>query len=335
MSADHEPGIGIDVTATSAAHPRRMRLKLPLLVWPYVAVVLLVGLGAIISPGFESPNHLLLILNLASFLGLVAAGQSLVILSGGIDLSVSSVVTLAGVVSATMMNGSDSNVFIAVVASLALGLAVGMVNGFGVAYMGIHPLVVSLGMASIVQGAALLYTDGAPKGSAAPVLTEIATNRLFGVVPYVLLIWAVVAAVVILFTYRSVWGRRLYALGNSPKAAYYSGVRVPWVLMSIYMATSVLAALAGVLLTGYTRTSYLTIGNPYQLNSIAAVVIGGSSILGGEGSYVGTIAGCIIMVLVQSLLPILSIPEAGRRIISGALILLLLLLYGRGKKLRK
>lgn len=309
-------------------------VRIPTQLWPYLAVALLIALGAIISPGFESPNHILLVLNLASFLGLVAAGQFLVILSGGIDLSVSSVVTLAGVVSATIMNGSNGRMFEAIVVCLALGLVIGAINGVGVAYVGIHPLVVTLGMTSIVEGAALLYTDGAPKGSSSPLLTEIASDRLFGVVPIVLLVWAAVAVVLLLFERRSVWGRWVYALGNSPKAARYSGVRVRWVLLSLYAATSALAALAGVLLTGYTRTSYLTIGDPYQLNSIAAVVIGGSSILGGAGSYVGTIAGCIIMVLVQSLLPILSIPEAGRRIISGALILLLLLLYGREKRLR-
>ncbi len=321
---------------TNGGHEKgkRRRAKVPALVWPYVAVLLLIGLGAIISPGFESPDHLLLILSLASFLGLVAAGQSLVILSGGIDLSVSSVVTLAGVVSATMMNGSNSNTAVAVVVSLAMGLAIGIFNGAGVAYVGIHPLIVSLGTYSIVQGVALLYTNGAPKGSASPLLTSIATDRLFGVIPYVLIIWAVVAAVLIIFMHRSVWGRRLYAIGNSTRAAAYSGVRVRGVLMSLYVISSTLSALAGILLTGYTRTSYLTIGNPYQLNSIAAVVIGGSSILGGSGSYVGTIAGCIIMVLVQSLLPILSIPEAGRRIISGAIILALLLLYGRERRTR-
>jgi ribose transport system permease protein len=244
------------------------------------------------------------------------------------------VVTLAGVVSATLMNGDNSRMLVGIVASLALGVAVGLLNGLGVAFLGIHPLVVSLGMASIVQGAALLYTSGAPKGSAAPILTGIASGRLLGVVPLVLLIWAAVSVFLILLLYRSVWGRWLYALGNSPRAARFSGIRVPWVLVSIYALSSLLAALSGVLLTGYTRTSYLTIGDPYQLNSIAAVVIGGSSILGGEGSYAGTIAGCITMELLQSLLPILSIPEAGRRIISGALILLLLLLYGRGRKIR-
>jgi ribose transport system permease protein len=145
------------------------------------------------------------------------------------------------------------------------------------------------------------------------------------------LVWALISAGVIVLLHRTVWGRRLYALGNSPKAAFYSGVRVKGMTVSLYLASGLCAALAGVLLTGYTRTSYLNIGDPYQMNSIAAVVIGGASILGGSGSYIGTIAGCIIMVLIQSLLPIFAIPEAGRRIISGGLILLLLLLYGRAR----
>jgi ribose transport system permease protein len=305
------------------------RQRIPSSVWPYAAAFVLVVLGTIISRGFANPDHLLSILNLASFLGLVAAGQGLVILSGGIDLSVSSVMTLSGVVSATLMSGTNEHMLLGVVVCIALGLFLGFLNGIGVAFVKIHPLVMTLGMTSIVQGAALLYTNGAPKGNAAPALSQLATGRLWGVVPYVMLLWAVIAVVIILSTRRSVWGRWIYAVGNSPTAAYYSGIRVPWVLVSLYIVSSVLATMAGLLLTGYTRTSYLNIGDPFQLNSIAAVVIGGSSILGGSGNYAGTIAGCIIMLLIQALLPILSIPEAGRRIISGALILVLLLLYGR------
>jgi ribose transport system permease protein len=313
---------------------KSLKSHFPIIVWPYLASLLLILLGGFIAPGFESPDHLLLILNLASFLGLVAAGQSLVILSGGIDLSVSSVITLAGVVSATLMNGSNKNMLQVILIVLILGMVIGFINGIGVAFIKIHPMVMTLGMTSIVQGGALLFTNGSPKGSAAPLLSHIATGRLFGIVPYILLIWISIAIIIILFMHRSIWGRWLYAIGNSPKAAFYSGIKVNWVLVSLYLISSTLAALAGVLLTGYTRTSYLNIGDPYQLSSIAAVVIGGSSILGGEGTYLGTIAGCIIMVLLQSILPIISVPEAGRRIISGTLILLLLLLYGRGRKIR-
>jgi len=320
-----------ELTALAAPRPRR---AVPLAAWPYLGVALLVGLGAIISPGFASPDHLLLILNVAAFLGLIAAGQSLVILTGGIDLSVSSVVTLCSVVAATLMNGSDQHLWGGAAASLGLGVLCGLVSGLGVAFLRIHPMVMTLGMTSVVQGCALLYTSGAPKGSAAPLLSRLATGRLLGVVPYVLVIWAAAAAAVIVLLHRTSWGRWVYALGNSPRAATYSGVRVPWVLTSVYLASGALSGLAGLLLAGYTRTSYLNIGEPYQLNSIAAVVVGGSSILGGSGSYVGTIAGCVIMVLVQSILPILSIPEAGRRIVSGALVLGLLLLYGRERARR-
>jgi len=319
------------MTEAVARSPAGKSPGVPILVWPFVAAALLVVLGAVISPGFASPDHLLLILNLAAFLGLVAIGQTLVILSGGIDLSVSSVVTITGVVSATIMNGVDNNLAWGLAVSCVIGLAVGLVNGAGVAYLKINPMVMTLGTTTVVQGIALLYTNGAPKGSAAPFLSTVATERLFGVVPIVLVIWAAFAAVVILMLHRTVWGRRVYALGNSAKAAHYSGVDVKGITISLYLASGLCAAVAGVLLTGYTRTSYLNIGDPYQTNSIASVVIGGASILGGSGSYLGTIAGCIIMVLIQSLLPILSIPEAGRRIISGALILILLLIYGRGK----
>ncbi len=303
-----------------------------LYVWPYVAVVILIALGAVIASGFASFDHLLLILNLAAFLGLVAIGQTIVILSGGIDLSVSAVVTITGVVSATIMAGSNDHLVLAIIISCAVGAVIGLANGVGVAYLKINPLVMTLGSMTIVQGLALLYTNGAPKGSAAPLLSAVASERLGGVVPFVLIIWAVFAVVIVLLLHRTVWGRRVYALGNSPKAAFYSGVNVRWTLISLYVISGLCAAVAGILLTGYTRTSYLNIGDPYQINSIAAVVVGGASILGGSGSYVGTIAGCIIMVLIQSILPILSVPEAGRRIISGCLILFLLLLYGRGRR---
>jgi ribose transport system permease protein len=315
---------------------RTARIRAPsanaLTVWPYVAVVILIGLGAVVSQGFASPDHLLLILNLAAFLGLVSIGQTLVILSGGIDLSVSAVVTITGVVSATLMAGANDHLVSGVLISCAIGTLIGVFNGAGVAYLNINPMVMTLGSTTMVQGLALLYTNGAPKGSAAPLLSAIASERLGGVAPYVLIIWAVFAVAILLLLHRTVWGRWVYALGNSPRAAFYSGVNVRWSLISLYVISGLCSAVAGILLTGYTRTSYLNIGDPYQINSIAAVVVGGASILGGSGSYVGTIAGCIIMILIQSILPILSVPEAGRRIISGCLILFLLLLYGRERR---
>ena len=304
--------------------------RIPIFFWPYVAVLLLFGAGSLISAEFGGINHILLVLGLASFTGLVAVGQTMVILLGGIDLSVSSTITMAGVISATIMSGSDARILPAVVLSLLIGVVIGLLNGMGIGMLNIPPLVMTLGVTSLVQGISLLYTNGAPKGNSAPFLSHLATDTLAGV-PFMLIIWGLVSLVVIIVLHRTSFGRWTYAVGHSPKAAYMSGVNVKFTTVAVYAISGFMAALTGVLLTGYTRTSYLNIGDPYQMASIAAVVVGGTSILGGFGSYIGTVAGTIIITIIQSLLPILSIPEAGRQVVSGSIILVLLLIYGRAK----
>lgn len=304
--------------------------KIPIFVWPYLAAVLLIGAGSLVSAEFGGANHILLLLGLASFTGLVAIGQTMVILLGGIDLSVSSTITMAGVVSATIMAGSDSQIIPAVSAALLIGAAIGWVNGLGIGLLNIPPLVMTLGVTSLVQGLSLIYTNGAPKGNSAPLLSHLSTASLAGI-PFMVIIWALISLGVIFLLHRTTFGRWSYAVGHSPKAAHMSGVNVRLTIVSVYVISGFTAALTGVLLTGYTKTSYLNIGDPYQMASIAAVVVGGTSILGGFGSYIGTIAGAIIITIIQSLLPILSIPEAGRQVISGLIILILLLIYGRAK----
>lgn len=307
--------------------------RIPLFFWPYLAVLLLFAAGSLISTQFGGLNHILLVLGLASFIGLVAVGQTMVILLGGIDLSVSSTVTMAGVISATIMAGTDARIIPAVAVSLLIGVAIGLVNGMGIGMLNIPPLVMTLGVNSLVQGLSLLYTNGAPKGNSAPFLSHLATGTLAGV-PFMVIIWGVISLIVVLVLHRTAFGRWTYAVGHSPKAAYMSGVNVKLTTVSVYAISGLMAALTGVLLTGYTKTSYLNIGDPYQMASIAAVVVGGTSILGGFGSYIGTIAGAIIITTIQGLLPILSISEAGRQIVSGSIILILLLIYGRAETKR-
>jgi ribose transport system permease protein len=304
--------------------------KIPIFFWPYVAVVLLLGAASLVSREFGGFNHIMLLLGLASFTGLVAVGQTMVILLGGIDLSVSSTVTIAGVVSATIMAGSDVQIVTAVAISLFIGVVIGLINGMGIGLLNIPPMVMTLGVTSLVQGIALLYTNGAPKGNSAPLLSHLATGSIAGI-PFMVIIWMLVSLAIILVLHRTSFGRWTYAVGHSPKAAHMSGVNVKLTTVVVYTISGLMAALSGVLLTGYTKTSYLNIGDPYQMSSIAAVVVGGTSILGGFGSYIGTIAGTIIITIIQGLLPILSIPEAGRQMISGSVILILLLIYGRAK----
>jgi ribose transport system permease protein len=304
--------------------------------WLPYAMALLVYLAAVmISPGYLDPRQLSTLLILASMLGIVAIGQTLVILLGGIDLSVSATITLVNLVVAAIVAGADANVGRAVVVALAIGLAVGVTNGVGIHLFKIPDLIMTLASFTILTGVALLYSGGAPKGDSSPLLDRLATGRLAGVLPISFVVWAVLAAATIWFLRRTTAGRRVYAVGQNRVASRYSGVRVGRTVVGMYAVSGVCAAAVGVLVTGYTGSSYFGSGDAYQLASIAAVVVGGASIFGGRGGYGGTIAGTLIIVFLESLLRIIDVAESGRRIIYGVLILLLLVSYGRARSLRE
>jgi ribose transport system permease protein len=306
----------------------------PLLISYTFILVLLVGAG-IMSPGFVRPGNLSQQLVLAAYLGVVAAGQTIVILTGGIDLSVSWTLNLSAILLTRITNGSDDNLALAVAAALGSGALVGLLNGLGIAYLRIPPLVMTLGMNALMQGVVLVYTNGQPQGAAPPFVQFLATGRLLGIIPMAVIVWAIIGALVILLLRRTVLGRQIYAVGNNRAAAYLAGVRPGRVLLAVYMISGVLSAFTGILLTGYSFQSYLGMGENYVLPPIAAVVIGGTSILGGSGGYTGTIAGSIIVVLLQSTLAIAQVPQAGRNILYGLIILVMLFVYGRGGKVRE
>ncbi len=323
--------------ASRATALRRWAGEQRVLLIAYSCIFVLLVFAGILSPGFVQPGNLSQQLVLAAFLGVVAAGQTIVILTGGIDLSVSWTLNFAAVLLTRITDTGFTFPSIALVlygcaAALLFGVVVGFVNGLGIAYLRIPPLVMTLGMNVFLQGAVLVYTNGTPQGAAPPLVQFLAVGRLFGVVPVALLVWAVVATFVIVLLRRTVLGRQIYAIGNNPVAAYLSGVHPRRVLVATYMISGLCAAFAGILLTGFSSQSYLGMGEAYVLASVAAVVIGGTSILGGSGGYGGTIAGAIIVVLLQSTLAIAQVPEAGRNILYGLIILVMLFVYGRGKK---
>jgi ribose transport system permease protein len=303
----------------------------------YSCILVLLVFAGVLSPGFVQPGNLSQQLVLASFLGVIAAGQTIVILTGGIDLSVSWTLNFAAVLLTRITDTgftfpSAGLVLYGCILALLFGVVVGFVNGLGIAYLRIPPLVMTLGMNVFLQGAVLVYTNGTPQGAAPPLVQFLAVGRLFGVLPVAVIVWAVVSALVIVLLRRTVLGRQIYAVGNNPVAAYLSGVHPRRVLVAVYMISGLCAAFAGILLTGFSSQSYLGMGEAYVLASVAAVVIGGTSILGGSGGYAGTIAGAIIVVLLQSTLAIAQVPEAGRNILYGLIILVMLFIYGRGKK---
>jgi ribose transport system permease protein len=300
---------------------------------PYGLILILLAAAAIRAPGFVSGSNLTQQLVLASYLGIVAGGQTLVILTGGIDLSIAWNLNLAAILLTQL--SEQMPIFWAAVAALGGAAVVGLINGLGIAYLRIPSLVMTLGMNAVLAGVTLVYTNGSPQGDAPQFSRDLAVGKIGGIIHWALIFWALFSAALIFLLRRTVYGKRLYAIGNNPRAAYLSGVPVRWVLVLTYTLCGLCAGLGGIMLTGYSQQSYLGMGDLYVLPAIAAVVIGGTSILGGSGGYTGTIAGAITVVLLQNVLQIVGIRPAGQQILYGLIILLMLFVYGRNARVHE
>jgi ribose transport system permease protein len=298
----------------------------------FILLVLMLGLAEIFSPGYLAPTHLMGMIRLASFMGIAAIGQTFVILTGGIDLSIEHNISFAYIIAAEIMAGQDANVIPALGAVLLFGLIVGLINGAGIALFRVPPFIMTLGLGSVLFGTYMVYTNGAPKGSSAPVVSAISNENLFGIISGVVVVWLVLAVITIVLQKKTPFGRKIYSVGSNPIASNFSGINTKNVIFSVYVISAIVASLTGFLLIGYTGRSYLNAGSGYSTSLIAAVIIGGTSIMGGKGGYLGTIAGAAIMTVMEDFLTAIDIPHAGRMIAQGALILLLLLLYAREKE---
>jgi ribose transport system permease protein len=306
-------------------------------VFAWLAVVVLFVVGGFIKSGFASGHSITTILVVASFTGYVATGQMFVILVGGIDLSIPWVLNGGAILLVTASLGHDSGALGAVLLTLALGLVVGAVNGFGVAYLGISAVVMTLGMNGIMEGLTLGRSNGLTCESCASYAPDVVRSAVRGHVlgiPADLFLWLGVILLVTFALSATTFGRRVYVIGNNPRAAFLAAVNVRMVTVALYMLSGLMAAVAGIVLVGYGGQPALGMGDPFLFQSITAVVIGGVSILGGRGHYLGAVAGSITLVALISVLQAENMPEYGRNIVYGVTILLILLLYGRGSRQR-
>lgn len=310
-------------------------IRQPLVVGVLIIIALLV-LGNILSPGFASPEQFVRQLTIAAILGTVAAGQNLVILGGreGIDLSVGALVSIGAVIAGNVMQGDNAMIIPAVLATLAVTGGIGLINGLGVTLFRIPPLVMTLGMLGVIQGALVVITRGIPSGDAAPMLMSLVVDPLLLGIPGVVILWAIVALLVILLLRRTRFGYRVYAIGSNETAAALCGIPVRLIRSLLFALSGAFAGLAGVFLLGYTGNSFIGVGEQYMLPSIIAVVIGGTSLAGGVGGYAGTIAGAIVLTLLNSILITLQMEAFGRQMVFGATLLVLMLFYGRQGRLR-
>lgn len=286
----------------------------------YFGMLVLLLLTSLVSPGFLAGSHLMTTAILAAFIGIVALGQTFVIIGGGIDLSVPWVLNGAAVLLTLLANGQNESLLWVMPAILAGGSLIGMINGLAVAIFGVPPIIMTLAANVILQGAILVYTGGAPTATTPETMQFLAVGRIAGI-PVVLGIWTVLAVAASVLLSRTAFGRHLYALGSNATVARFSGVPTVRTTVMIYTISGFTASLAGMLLTGYSAQAYLGMGDPFLFTSIAAVAIGGASILGGSGHYLGTIAGALLLTILTGLLPALNLSNGALQIVYGAVIL--------------
>jgi ribose transport system permease protein len=318
--------IGLPGAAAIARAPRvtwmqrngeRLRFALP----AYVCVAGVLIVTAIVRP--DTVGHLSYynsLVVLSSFLIVLALGQGTVILTGGLDLSVPWVIGFCGILAAGLISGSNAASIWVIPMVLVIGALIGMVNGLGVVVLGLPPIVITLAMNGILQGAALVYSNGTPDGFSSPALHWFMTGHLAGFAPVVLFIIAFVVGYVILLG-GTVFGRRVYAVGNSITVAHLSGVNVPRTLVLVYALSGLCSAIVGVMLTGFSGQASLGMGDDYLLPSIAVVVVGGALITGGRGHYLGMLGGALLLTALQTLLDGTNLPHAVRDIIFGLVVL--------------
>jgi ribose transport system permease protein len=265
-------------------------------------------------------NYLDSLLVLASFLAVLSLGQGAVILTGGLDLSLPWTIGLCGILLAGIVQGQPWVAAWAIPLVLAVGAVVGLLNGLGIVLFGLPPIVVTLAMDGILQGVAMVYSNGTPSGFAPPGLRWLMSARVGGVTPEIWLLLAFVVLAMLLLG-RTPFGRRVYAIGNSPRAARLSGVDVGRTLVLVYVLSGLCSAIVGILLDGFSGQASLGMGDPYLLPSIAVVVVGGALITGGRGSYAGMIGGVLLLTALQTLLAGTMLPDAMRQIIFGSVVL--------------
>lgn len=307
---------------------------------PLLALFLAIGLfffGGLLNPDFLNANQAINIIRLAAFLGIIAAGQTLVIISGGegIDLSVGAVVTLGAILTFRISNGDNNRIILGLLAALGAGAGIGFLNGLGIVLLRIPPLVMTLGMTGVVQGTILVYTGGQMIGRTPPMMSQYIARPLIGNIPGVVIFWVIFGLGMWLLLERTAYGKQLFALGVNRNTARLSGVRVPRMLLITYTLSGLLAAFGGFMVLGFTQTVFLNLGARYLFPSIAAVVVGGTMLAGGKGSYWGTMSGALVLTVIESLLRAQQLDEAYQLMILGSTLVILTSFYGRERRLRQ
>lgn len=330
--AGSTPTAAPTVTPSATVASERQRPALTTWLKGQYALFILVGLiivAAVLSPAFLTRQNITNLVLQMSVIGIVVLAELIVVITAGIDISVGSILGLAAVLSAGVFSGS--NVLVGLLVALAVGAVLGAVNGTLIAYRHIDPFIVTLGMLALARGLVYAYTEGAPLTPQDPNFAVPGSATIAGV-PLIGLFWAGAIALIAFLLYRTVWGRRVYAIGSNSRAAYSAGIPVARTLLSVYVLAGLLVGLGGFLQTSRIGAGTPAAGVNFELDAIAAVVIGGARLSGGYGKVFGAVVGTIIFGIITNLLVLLNVSTFLQSAFKGALILVAVLLATMGRR---
>ena len=315
---------------------KRIYTKNSSIVFAYIIAAVMFIFVSVFRPEFATFGHVKVMLIDAAILGTLAIGQTFVILIGGIDLSIQWNMCTSGIMFVMLYKawGLTGWQFMwLILLCLAVTTAVGFLNGLGVAYLNMHPMIMTYGMNTIIQGVVVAVTSkGFPGGFAPDEYYDFCVGTTLNI-PNLVLVWLVIIAIISILLARTPFGRKIYAVGNSETVAYFSGVKVKRIKMLAYAISGFAGGLGGLLFTGRIGQAYLGMGDPYLFQSVAVVAIGGTSMVGGSGNYIGTVGGTLILIILNSLLSAFLIPASWQKVIYGILLLgAVMLTYSRNIK---
>lgn len=282
----------------------------------FIVAFLLLGFVSVVKTGYGSMANLRVLSISIAVLGCTALGQTFPILTGGMDLSVPWMFCIGGYLCAVLTEGDNGKLIYAIPLVLTVGLVMGAFNGFGIAYVGIAPVIMTMASNIIFQGLLVGITEGTPGGSIPPFLKTLATGGS-GCIGWLFLVWIAISVIAWLWLSKTAYGRKIYGVGNSETCAFFSGINVKLLKLSAYALCGMMSVLAGMLYSGKVSQLYLGMGDAYQMASVSAVAIGGVSLVGGSGSYVGTMAGCFVIVILEGLLAAMNFSQGVQKIIYG------------------
>ena len=296
----------------------------------YLTLVILLIISALITPNMFEKETLAVMFRQCAQLGIIAIGQTLVMLVAGLDLSVGGVIVMTSMVVAEVSNGRNEMIPVAILLALIIGMLIGLANGLLITKRKVPPLVATLVMLFLVTGVQQAFTRGVPSGFVPEALGLV--NKSWGFLSIPLLLWLILNGLFLIILRRTSYGRRIYAVGSNPEAARLNGIPVNFIKISVYVLGSGLAVISGVILTGYVGYVDRFIATGLDLDSIAAAVVGGTSFFGGKGQLMGTIAGVMIIQILSTMVVLIGLDIETQFIIKGLVILAAVSLYSLAHK---